>query len=84
MQNAAQDGQKQVQDMVELEKRLLSKGLTANKVKCPARRDVHKKRGTNNQSRLQSIKALAIVEASKKLKKRRVLPLYLELLKSQN
>ena len=59
--------------MIELEKRLLSQGLTltANKIKCPARRNVHKKRdGTNNQSRVQSIKALGVIEASKSLKKR--------------
>ena len=71
VQTSAQDGQKQVQEMFELEKRLLSQGLTANKIKCPASRNVHKKRdGTNNQSRVQSIKALGVIEASKSLKKR--------------
>jgi hypothetical protein len=70
VRTAAQDGLKEVQEMIELEKRLFSKGLTGKKSKCPARRNVHRKPGTDNQSRLQSIKALAIIEASKKLKKR--------------
>ncbi len=72
LQKAAKHGLEEVQHLMEFEKRLLSDGLTANEMKCPARRGVHRKREVNNQSRLQSIKALGIVEASKKLKKRRV------------
>jgi hypothetical protein len=70
-QRAAKDGLEEVQEIIELEKRLLSKGFTANRIRCPAHRNVHRKPvGTINQSRLQSIKALGVIEASKSLKKR--------------
>ena len=66
LQRAAQDGLHQVQDMIELENRLFSKGLISNKNKCPGRRKVlEKKRSISNQSRQKSVDALSIVEASK-------------------
>lgn len=70
MQWAAENGLKEVQQTIELENRLLSEGLIGNKIKCPARRNVHQKRGTSSESRQQSIHAIGIVEASKKLKER--------------
>ncbi|XP_032796762.2 peroxidase [Daphnia magna] len=70
VQWAAENGLKEVQQTIELENRLLSEGLIGNKIKCPARRNVHQKRGTSSESRQQSIHAIGIVEASKKLKER--------------
>jgi hypothetical protein len=70
LQSAAQDGLKEVQDMIELEKRLFSEGLISNKNKCPGRRNVAHKKRSSNQSRQKTVEALGIVEASKKLKER--------------
>ncbi|EFX83747.1 hypothetical protein DAPPUDRAFT_239864 [Daphnia pulex] len=44
LQKAAKHGLEEVQHLMEFEKRLLSDGLTANEMKCPARRGVHRKR----------------------------------------
>nr|CAH0100262.1 unnamed protein product [Daphnia galeata] len=70
LQSAAQQGLQEVQDMIELEKRLFSEGLISNKNKCPGRRNVLQKKSSSNQSRQKTVGALSIVEASKKLQKR--------------
>lgn len=70
LQSAAQQGLQEVQDMIELEKRLFSEGLISNKNKCPRRRNVLQKKSSSNQSRQKTVGALSIVEASKKLQKR--------------
>lgn len=69
LQNAAQDGLKEVYKMIELEQHLLSKGLIANQQKRNGRSNVVKKRGSN-KSRQETLQALGIIEASKKLKER--------------
>lgn len=79
LQWAAESGLQEVQHTLELENRLLSEGLIGNKVKCPARRNVHQKRSGSSESRRQSIQALEIVEASKKLKERYVHDGYFQL-----
>lgn len=56
--------------MKELEDRLLSKGMIANK-KRPGRKSVINKR-ISNKSRQETLQALGIIEASKKLKERYV------------
>ena len=71
LQSAAQQGLQEVQDLIELEKRLFSEGLISNKNKCPGRRNVlFKKKSSSNQSRQKTVSALSIVEASKKLQER--------------
>ncbi|KAI9553142.1 hypothetical protein GHT06_021035 [Daphnia sinensis] len=63
--------QKAHQHTIELENSLLSEELTGKKVKCPAHRNVDKKSGASiDESVQQSMQALAIVEASKKLMER--------------
>ncbi len=70
LQSAAQDGLREVERMIELEKRLFSDGLISNKNKCPGRRNVLQKKRSSNQSRQKTIGALGVVEASKKLRER--------------
>jgi len=70
LQWAAKEGQDQVEALIQLEKELLAQGLTATK-KCPGYRKHSLSRKRNsNQSRRQTLKALEITEASKKLKER--------------
>jgi len=69
LRSAAQDGLQEVQDMIELEKRLFSEGLISNKNRCPGRNVLHKKR-SSNQSRQKTVEALGVIEASKKLGER--------------
>jgi hypothetical protein len=70
LQSAAQDGLREIENMIELEKRLFSDGLISNKNKCPGRRNVLEKKRSSNQSRQKTVEALGVVEASKKLKER--------------
>lgn len=69
LQNAAQDGLEQVHKMMQLEERLLSEGMVANTKRRPGRRSVINKR-VSNKSRQETLQALGIIEASKKLKER--------------
>lgn len=67
LQRAALEGHKYVENMIDLESRLLSNGLTAKK--RGRRQSLHYKR-VSNQSRDKSINALKVIAATKQLQQR--------------
>lgn len=69
VQAAAKGGFDQVESMIELEKRLLSKGLYANKKIKSSRFNIAKPQ-PNESSREKSLHAIRVIEASKILKER--------------
>ena len=84
MQSAAKYGEEQVASLIQLEEQLVSKGATAKNRRPGNRKRSLQKQRSSAQARQKSLKALQVIEASKKLAETYKLYAIYDSKKSQN